>query len=121
MPCFALPSEYDALDTCLVRVFGIGDPTVKKVEFLKLTITYQKTGYSINANQSYWPSEYNTCILILRYIGEKLNSKGVECPHPTRFEKQGLRNSGIWVCAEVEMALFAYSSYRITDLGSIYS
>lgn len=112
---FALPTEYGAIDSRLVRVFGFGDPKVKKEEFLKLEANSMKGRWYIPSQTPQWPAEYNTWIQILRYMRETLNTYGTECPHPPKFVARGLRNSGTWTCADVEMALFSYCSKYINS------
>jgi hypothetical protein len=106
---FAVPSEFGALDTRLVRVFGRGDCKNKKIDFLKLAVQ-NSNGGSIKTSKDTWPNEYATWINILRHISQKLNDSSVLCPHPEGFVKAGLRKDGTWQCADVEMALFSYAT-----------
>jgi len=108
---FALPSEFGAIDTRIVRVVGEGDPNSKRQEWLSLKV--RKDGQCIPKNQSAWPSEYFTWINILRFFAHFLNKSGKFCPHPKDFLKEGLRTPGVWTCADVEMALFSYASKNI--------
>ncbi|WP_094227759.1 hypothetical protein [Methanolobus psychrotolerans] len=109
---FAVPSEFGALDTRLVRVFGRGDSKNKKIDFLKLAVQ-SSNGGSIKTSRDTWPSEYAIWINILRYIAHKLNDSSILCPHPEGFVEAGLREDGIWQCADVEMALFSYATHCI--------
>jgi hypothetical protein len=54
--------------------------------------------------------DYFRWLDILEHLKNQLNLKGIQCPHPDSFVMSGLREKGIWTCADVEMALFAYSS-----------
>lgn len=106
---FALPQEYGAIDTRLVRVFGDGD--LAEHQWLTLsTKESAKNRWYISEAQPGWPSEYSKWINILRYFADKLENN---CPHPPQFVDSGLRNKGIWECADVEMALFSYVSQQI--------
>lgn len=107
---FALPSEFGAIDTRLVRVFGKGDSRNKKADFLKLSVS-KPNGGSINRDKETWPSEYRVWTNILRYIAQKMNDNQSRCPHPSAFVEAGLRENGTWHCADVEMALFSYASH----------
>lgn len=111
---FALPSEYGAIDTRIVRVFGEGDDKNNTVNLLdlKVTLTPEKRWY-INKYQSKWPGEYGTWINILRYISNQMNENELPCPHPYNFVDSGLREGGEWFCADVEMALFSYATHCI--------
>lgn len=106
---FALPQEYGAIDTRLVRVFGEGD----RAEHQWLTLSAKesaKNRWYIPEIQSGWPSEYRKWINILRYFASKLENN---CPHPQSFVDAGLRETGVWGCADVEMALFSYASQQL--------
>lgn len=99
---FALPQEYGAIDTRIVRVFGR--------DGFKWFELYANTAIQpLNR----WPSEYGTWINILRYFASKLLEKKHQCPHPQRFVNEGLRTKGKWECADVEMALFSYASQQL--------
>lgn len=104
---FALPQEYGAIDTRLVRVFGQGD--LAEHQWLTL-FTKKSKRWSIPEAQRGWPSEYSKWINILRYFASKLENN---CPHPQKFIDKGLRKKGVWECADVEMALFSYVSQQI--------
>lgn len=109
---FALPEEYGAIDTRIVRVFGQGNPKANKHAWLELKTTLgthkgKATGWSISNTQKNWPSGFSRWINILRYIAGKIEGK---CLHPRQFEEYGLRKDGVWTCADVEMALFSYAS-----------
>lgn len=113
---FALPSEFGAIDTRIVRVIGNGDPGSKQQDWLSLKVRNDGYGWYIPKNQSAWPKEYFTWINILRFVAQFLNNSGKLCPLPEGFLGNGLRKQGIWVCADVEMALFSYASkYLLID------
>jgi len=80
---------------------------------LSLKVTNSKYGNYINRNQSGWPKEYIKWISYLKYIAYQLNELGIKCPHPKNFIKKSLRKDNIWFCADVEMALFAFSYRKI--------
>lgn len=103
---FGLPQEYGAIDTRCVRVFGQGDAGACRHNWLALYVRYGNRWYIPKA-QSEWPKEYGTWINILRYFSRALPDN---CPHPPGFVAAGLRQSGVWGCADVEMALFSYAS-----------
>lgn len=107
---FALPSEFGAIDTRIVRVVGMGDPKSKQQSWLSLRVRNYGYGWYIPKNQSAWPKEYSKWINILRFCAHFLNNSGTPCPHPESFLKNDLRRRGIWACADVEMALFSYTS-----------
>lgn len=104
---FALPQEYGAIDTRCVRVFGNGDPRAHQHDWMSLRARNDGYGWYILRAQRQWPDEYAVWIDILRYIAMLLPSN---CPHPPAFVGSGLRQQGVWQCADVEMALFAYAS-----------
>ena len=107
---FAVPSEFGAIDTRIVRVVGIGNPVSKQQSWLSLKVRNDGYGWYIPSNQPAWPKEYGTWIRILRRFVSLLNDSGRDCPHPEPFYKNnGLRQKGVWVCADVEMALFSYA------------
>lgn len=110
---FGLPNEYGAIDTRCVRVFGKGDTTNKKHDWLNISARNNGYGWYIPENQAGWPHEYAKWINILRYFSLALRDK-CSCPHPPNFVTAGLRESGVWGCADVEMALFASAS-KIID------
>jgi len=110
---FAIPYAFGAIDTRLVRVFGLSDLTVSKYHILNITVTNIDGRWVIPTMQGTWPSEYRTWILILRELSDMLNDNGVRCPHPKIFPQAGLRVDGNWLPADVEMALFAFASQRI--------
>lgn len=109
---FALPEEYGAIDTRIVRVFGQGDSKAHRHNWLSIkailgTHKGKATGWSIPATQKHWPSDFARWINILRYMAKNIQDK---CPHPKEFEESKLRVDGQWTCADVEMALFSYAS-----------
>lgn len=101
---FSLPEYYGAIDTRIVSVFGTGGRGNKGKNWINLDVY----GGSIYKTPG-WQFEYAAWIFILRYIASKLNSEGEICPHPKRFVQEGLREEGKWYCADVEMALYAYT------------
>lgn len=109
----ALPSEFGAIDTRIVRVMGNGDPNSKQQSWLSLKVRNDGYGWFIPKYQSAWPKDYSKWINILRFFAQFLNNSGKLCPHPEGFLINGLRKQGIWVCADVEMALFSYASKQI--------
>ncbi len=110
---FALPSEFGAIDTRIVRVVGIGDPNSKQQSWLSLGVQNDGFGWYIPKYQPDWPKDYNTWIDILRFFAHFLNNTNMPCPHPEGFLRNELRKSNIWVCADIEMALFSYASKHI--------
>ncbi|SJM90203.1 conserved hypothetical protein [Crenothrix polyspora] len=105
---FGLPQEYGAIDTQCVRIFGLGDSG--QHQWLVMSAKNDGYGWYIPKTQKAWPSAYSKWINILRYFASKLENN---CPHPQRFVDAGLRKKGIWVCADVEMALFSYASQQL--------
>lgn len=110
---FAVPSIFGAIDTRIVRVFGRGDPRVKRYNLLSLLATQYDKRWAILSSQSGWPSEYGVWIAILHKITDELNKEKILCPHPREFTNRGLRTDGAWIAADVEMALFSYASHVI--------
>lgn len=104
---FAFPSQAGALDSRIVRVFGLGDPTVNQYQWL--TIRTHKLGseWTINRDRL-WPLEYEKWLRILSTMVGLINEKEVFCPHPHKFLDAGLRNKGIWINADAEMAILTY-------------
>lgn len=107
---FACPQIAGAIDTRIVRVFGKGDPASAQYEWLDLKAVNYGYGWYINDNQKKWPDDYFIWLNMLAEISNHLNHNNIHCPHPDSFVESGLREKGKWVCADVEMALFAYSS-----------
>ncbi|WP_292728002.1 hypothetical protein [Methanoculleus sp.] len=107
---FAVPQVFGAIDTRLVRVFGCGDPEKQRYPLLDLTASPFGGRWAILAAQPAWPGEYGTWTETLQVIACWLNREEVCCPHPAGFVRAGLRSHGIWVAADVEMALFSYAS-----------
>lgn len=107
---FALPPEFGALDTRIVRVVGNGDSDSKQQSWLSLKVRNDGYGWYIPKNQPAWPREYSNWINILRFFAQLLNNSGKPCPHPKGFVINGLRTAGAWVCADVEMAIFSYAT-----------
>ncbi len=100
---FALPKQYGAIDTRCARVFGKKDHNWLQL----VTRESAPNRWYIPSTQQYWPSEYGAWINILRYFAHEISE---DCPHPQNFMDSGLRTKGVWTCADVEMALFAYAS-----------
>lgn len=109
---FAAPAEFGAIDSRLVRVFGFGDARSRKMQILNLTANQAQGGRWFIGPDN-WPGEYGTWIAILNYIAGILNSSGIVCHHPDQFVRSELRQQGIWLPADVEMALFSYASQAI--------
>jgi len=106
---FALPSEYGAIDTRIVKRFSRKFKGVSH-GWLDLAARPVEGRWYIPKSQSGWPKEYAKWINILRFFAEHLNSGNAPCPHPPAFPHFGLRQKGIWCAADVEMALFSYAS-----------
>ncbi|MDK2986614.1 MAG: hypothetical protein PWQ96_2258 [Clostridia bacterium] len=107
---FACPQNAGAIDTRIVRVFGKGDLASVKYDWLDLKVVNYGYGWYINENQKRWPGDYFVWLNILTEIRDQLNNNDVRCSHPDVFVESGLREKGKWSCADVEIALFAYSS-----------
>lgn len=107
---FAAPTIYGALDTRCIRVFGKGDPASQRHDWLDITVKNYGYGWFIPESQKIWPSGYEKWLDILNIICKILPA---DCPHPTVFVEQGLRQKGVWTCADVEMALFTYASSNL--------
>jgi len=104
---FAFPDRAGAMDSRIVRVFGIGDPTVNQYQWLTIRTHKFGSGWTIFQDRM-WYLEYAKWLRILMKIVSQLNDKKVFCPHPQKFLDAGLRNEGIWISADVEMAIFTY-------------
>lgn len=104
---FGLPQEYGAIDTRCVRVFGAGDPGARQHNWIDLRVRDDGYGWYISKTQARWPGAYAVWVNILRHFCAILHAN---CPHPSAFVRSGLRQQGVWECADVEMALFAYAS-----------
>lgn len=100
---FALPVHFGAIDTRCVRMFGEDSDH----RWVSLKVVDYGYGPYIETASSRWPRGYGTWINILRYFAHHLPTN---CPHPQNFVDSGLRTKGVWTCADVEMALFAYAS-----------
>jgi hypothetical protein len=109
---FAAPAVFGAIDSRLVRVLGTGDEKSRTIQLLDLRAG-QAAGGRWFIGPENWPDGYGTWIAILNDITATLNSTGIVCPHPDPFVSYGLRQRGIWLPADVEMALFSYASKRI--------
>jgi len=93
--CFAIPSEFGAVDTRIVRVAGRGGPNSKQQDWLSLRARNDGYGWYIPKNQSAWPKEYSKWINILRFCAHFLNNSGKLCPQPEGFLTNDLRKRGI--------------------------
>ncbi|MCK9342782.1 MAG: hypothetical protein M0P33_02605 [Massilibacteroides sp.] len=113
---FAVPQVFGALDTRLVRVFGRGDPLMQQYALLDLAAEPSGDRWAIPVTQSGWPGEYGAWTEILRVIASALNREEVCCPHPAGFTAADLRSHGIWLAADMEMALFSYASGVVREL-----
>ncbi len=102
---FAVPMVFGALDSRLVRTFGIG---AKQYPLLNLRANRSKTGGSITKRAG-WSGEFKTWISVLNYFARTLNERGPQCPHPREYIISGLRTKGKWLPADVETALFSYT------------
>lgn len=109
---FSAPAQYGAIDSRLARVFGLGDPKSSIMQILNLHAN-QGNGGRWFIRPDNWPGEYETWIAILNHIAGILNSSGIACSHPDQFVAAGLRQRGIWLPADVEMALFSYATQSI--------
>ena len=113
---FVLPAQYGAIDSRQVRVFGEDNLSNNPHQWLPLRAMERRTGWEIESTDEHgWHRGYGIWIDILRYLGLKLREKDIKCPHPPRFVDEGLRDSGVWTCADVEMALFAYATCIINQ------
>ena len=112
---FAMPEQYGAIDTRCVRVFGQGDPSSQKHSWINLKVNdnVPRRWHILRTN---WTTGYGVWIDILRYFAQRLPAN---CPHPAQFNKLGLRANGIWTCADIEIALFAYASKFVKQLRPI--
>lgn len=104
---FAASQAYGALDTRCVRVFGQGDPENQQQDWLKIYARNYSYGWFIPKTQTLWPAGYLQWLRVLDLFCLELPA---DCPHPRRFVEAGLRNQGVWSCADVEMALFTFAS-----------
>lgn len=104
---FAAPAIYGALDTRCIRAFGKGDSISQQHDWLDLTVKNYGYGWFIPEAQKNWPAGYGQWLEILDTFCSILPP---DCPHPESFVCHGMRNKGVWTCADVEMVLFAYAS-----------
>ncbi|MCC7555097.1 MULTISPECIES: hypothetical protein [Methanoculleus] len=111
---FAAPELFGAIDTRIVRAFGAGD--TGHLHLLDLIATPVDGRWAILSGQQGWPGEYGTWTAILSYTAAELNAAGQPCPHPEAFISAGLRERGIWLDADVEMAFFNYASGKIQNI-----
>ena len=106
---FSFPNRAEALDSRIVRVFGIGDQTVNQYQWLTIRARRSGSGWSLDRNRM-WHMEYEKWLRILTKMVSLINDKEVFCPHPQKFLDAGLRTGGIWISADVEMTIFAYAT-----------
>jgi hypothetical protein len=104
---FSQPEAFGAIDTQLVKVFG-----QEGTNWVSLRVSDYGSGPHIRDSQPGWPGEYDRWIEILRYIADKCNSNCLRCPHPEQLVQLGLRERGVWIVADVEMALFSHARMR---------
>ena len=109
---FAFPNRAGALDSRIVRVFGLGDRIANQYQWLTIRAQKSRSGWSIFRNRM-WQMEYQKWLIILSKMVSLVNAKGILCPHPQKFLNAGLRTEGIWVSADVEMAIFTYAANLI--------
>jgi len=107
-----MPSEFGAVDSRLVRVFGQDYPG--SLGWIDLVAQQARDGRWC-INEQGWPEGYTTWINILRFFARALQDQGINCPHPHSFVDKGLRDEGIWYCADVEMALWSYASDKLGE------
>jgi hypothetical protein len=110
---FAVPQVFGAIDSRLVRTFGLGDPDAQRCPLLNLKVSRSGKRWAISSSQSGWPGEYGTWTAIINYIAKTLNNNGNECPHPEIYYKSQIRENGVWLPADVETALFSYATQII--------
>ena len=114
---FAVPQIFGALDTRLVRTFGMTDDlNDPQYQLLDLHASRSSDRWTINPRQEGWPREYGTWVEILNLIAQTLNGAGTQCPHPSLYVQSGLREEGVWLPADVETALFSYASQQIEEV-----
>lgn len=106
---FAVPQVFGAVDPGLVRVFGRGDLEAQRYRLLDLGVLLAGGRWWVPAAQPGWPEEYGVLVETLQAIACLLNREEVSCPHTGPFLRAGLRDRGIWVAADVEMALAGYA------------
>jgi hypothetical protein len=110
---FLMPAAAGAIDTRIVRVFGVGDSRSNKHQWLEVQVRNYGCGWYIPENQSAWPSGFYKWIGILEYAANVLNKNKEARPHPKEFCVAGLRTEGIWTCADTQMAVFTYATKSI--------
>ncbi|MDR3587944.1 MAG: DNA-directed RNA polymerase subunit alpha C-terminal domain-containing protein [Desulfosporosinus sp.] len=109
---FAFPNRAGALDSRIVRVFGLGDRIVNQYQWLTIRAQKSRSGWSIFRNRM-WQMDYQKWLIILSKMVSLVNAKEIPCPHPQDFLDAGLRTERIWVSADVEMAIFSYATNAI--------
>jgi hypothetical protein len=114
---FAVPQVFGAIDTRLVRTFGLGDPDSQRFHLLDLEVERSGNRWAIDSHQAGWPREYGTWTEILGEIANTLNQSGKPCPHPQKYYESGMREKGVWLPADVETALFSYASKELERNG----
>ncbi|TAJ44057.1 hypothetical protein [Methanofollis fontis] len=103
---FAVPSVFGAIDTRIVRVFGAD---AEHYRLLDLQATRSGPRWAILSAQEAWPADFGTWTMALHQIADRLNGEGTACPHPPLMVGLGLREPGVWLPADVEMAMFSYA------------
>ena len=101
---FSLPGYYGAIDSRLISVCGKEGKGGEGRNWINLRVSEGSI-----VKPPGWGFEYAAWVFILRYIASRLNQENIKCPHPQKFVEEGLRNGGKWYCADVEMALSAYT------------
>lgn len=112
---FAFPNRAGTLDSNIVRAFGIGDETVNQYHWLTFRTKKSRNGWAVFRDRT-WHLEYQKWLMILSKMVSLVNDKGLFCPHPQPFLDTGLRTEGIWIVADVEMAVYSYVMGIITAL-----
>jgi hypothetical protein len=113
---FAVPRIFGALDTRLVRIFGMSSEDPESYQFLNLNVLRPDKGRpSIPKTQENWPEEYGTWVAILNQMADYLNRNQIACKHPEQYYHENLREKDTWLPADVETALFSYASKVLDD------
>ena len=105
---FAMPTQYGVIDTRLVGAFGSNSNR----RWVQLIVEHQAIKRPIKrpgTSDDHWYPGYDRWVNILRYLALRLHEESICCPHPQQFVDNDLRDAGVWTCADVEMALFAYT------------
>jgi len=109
---FSFPNQAGALDSRMVQVFGIGDPSVNQYQWLTIRARKSGSGWYVYRNRM-WHMEYEKWLSILSKMVTLINTKEIPCPHPQNFLDVGLRTEDIWTSADVGMAIFSYVTNAI--------